>query len=241
MKIHLVTFSNKSWYDDTDYYGPSLKRLTESALNNGVNEVHSYNEENLPVSEDILNYMLENRRSGFGFYSWKPIVILDTLQKLPEGDVVLYHDVGRPNYNYEIKKDVNPLIRTIVNEYNGVGVVAGEWLHRNWCKRHCFQAMGCDYEEYWGINQLTANWNIWQKNSIVLEIVNLWKNWCLTPSVVDTKSFVDTNIELDNFSEHRWDQAILTNIIRKYELNNIGIKPLPLLSRVWEKNINNWL
>jgi len=239
MKIHLVTFSNKSWYDDTDYYGPSLKRLTESALNNGVNEVHSYNEENLPISEDILNCMLENRRSGFGFYSWKPIVILDTLQKLPGGDIVLYHDVGRPNYNYEIKKDVNPLIRTIVNEYNGIGVVAGEWLHRNWCKRHCFQAMGYDNKDFWHITQLTANWHIWEKNTLSLDIVHLWKNWCLTPSVVDTKSFVDREIELEGFSEHRWDQAILTNIIRKYELDGI-VKRLPSKPG-WEKNINNWL
>jgi hypothetical protein len=215
MKIHLVTFSNKSWYDDTDYYGLSLKRLTESALKYGVDEVHSYNEENLPVSEDILNYMLENRRSGFGFYSWKPVVILDTLQKIPDGDVVLYHDVGRPDYKYEIKKDVNPLINTVINEYNGVGVVFGLWMHKTWCKRHCFQAMGCDNEDYWNLHQLTANWNIWQKSTIPLEIVNLWKNWCLTPSVVDTNSFADKNIELEGFDQHRWDQAILTNLIKK--------------------------
>ena len=236
MKIHLVTFSNKSWYDDTDYYGLSLKRLTESALKYGVDEVHSYNEENLPVSEDILNYMLENRRSGFGFYSWKPVVILDTLQKIPDGDVVLYHDVGRPDYKYEIKKDVNPLINTVINEYNGVGVVFGLWMHKTWCKRHCFQAMGCDNEDYWNLHQLTANWNIWQKSTIPLEIVNLWKNLCLTPCVVDTNSFADKNIELEGFDQHRWDQAILTNLIKKY-----NIEPLPSHLEAWEKDINNWL
>jgi hypothetical protein len=241
MKTHLVTFSNKLWYDDIDYYGPSLKKLTESALNHGIDKIHSYNEENLPVSKDILSYMLENRRSGFGFYSWKPIVILDTLQKIPDNDIILYHDVGRPEYNYEIKKDLYPLFNTIIKEYQGIGVVASGWTHKMWCKRYCYQVMGCDNENYWNLQQLTANWNIWQKNPLAYEVVEHWKKWCSHREVVDTNSHIDRSIELDTFNEHRWDQAILTNIIKYYTDLNIGIKPLPFFGNVWEKDINNWL
>jgi len=237
MKIHLVLFNNTRY---TEYYSPSYTKLTESALKYGVSEIHYYDETNLPVDEDTLNYLKANPR-GFGYYSWKPVVINDTLDKIEMGDIALYHDVGRPEYNYEIKSDLNPLIDTIIKEHHGVGVVAGGWSHKMWCKRYCYQAMGCDNENYWNLQQLTANWNIWQKNPLACEIVKQWKKWCSNREVVDTDSHVDRSIELDTFDEHRWDQAILTNLIKYYTDLEIGIKPLPFKGGVWEKDINNWL
>lgn len=237
MKIHLVLFNNSK---NVEYYTPSLTRLTESALKYGVDEIHYYDENNLPVDEDTLNYLKNNPR-GFGYYSWKPVVVDAVLDKIENGDVVLYHDVGRPDYKYEIKKDLYPLVNTIINEYQGVGVVAGGWWHKTWCKRYCYQAMGCDNERYWGLRQLTANWNIWQKNPLACRIVKRWKEWCAKRDVVDTDTNVDRSIELEGFDEHRWDQAILTNIIKHYTDLNIGIKPLPFKEGVWEKDINNWL
>lgn len=237
MKIHLALFYNTINYE---YYIPSLTKLSESALKHGIDKIHIYTEENLPLDKDTLIYFKDNPR-GCGFYSWKPIVISTALDEIEIGDVILYHDTGRPNYNYEIKKDVRPLVNTVINEYQGIGVVAGGWSHRMWCKRYCYQAMNCDNENYWNLQHLTANWNIWQKNSLAQEIILKWKYWCSQKEVVDTDSHVNKNTELEGFEEHRWDQAILTNIIKYYTDLNIGIRPLPFKEGVWEKDINNWL
>jgi len=40
------------------------------------------------------------------------------------------------------------------------------------------------------------------------------------------------------YKEHRWDQAIITNIIEKY--SEFGIRRIPNPG-VWEKDINNFI
>ena len=118
MNIHLVLFHTKSAYSQEGYYNESVNRLIDTFKENGGDVIHTYTEETIPFdNDDVKNYFEKYRNDAFGFYAFKPLIILDVMSKIPDGDVILYHDAGRPEYNYSFKKNIRPLIDTVVMCY----------------------------------------------------------------------------------------------------------------------------
>ena len=71
----------------------SLKRIGRQAKRLGIfDEVILYTPDKLP--EYILKGPLMQYRRGGGYWSWKPAIIHETLQRADEGDVVVYVDAG---------------------------------------------------------------------------------------------------------------------------------------------------
>ena len=240
MIVNLVTFMTDSKFGKENYYVNSVRRLFESSKKFGVEHFHLYTPKSLPVSDYILNFMHDTSEHGFGYYSWKPIIILDVMNKISDGDVILYHDAGREEYNYEFKKDFNFLINDVVKNHGGVGIPVGPFKHKQYCKRDCFINMNCNEERYWNLTQVSANWSIWQKNSLSLKLLNEWKDNCLDPrGTVTTHSTSGPLSDFSDYIEHRHDQAILTNLANKYAFEDRGIGLLTTVG--WEKDINNFI
>jgi len=240
MDIHLACFCTSEKFGKKNYYAESIKKLFDSAKTFGIKHFHAYNEKLLPIGEHVRRYMENTKDSGYGFYSWKPLVILDVFDKIKYGDVVIYHDSGRVEYKYEFRKDVTKLVDSVVQNYKGVGIASSHWEHKDWCKRDCFVHMNCNEERYWNLKHLNASWSIWQKNEISIDILNEWKNYCFDPrGTVTTWDTSGPLSDFDSFKEHRWDQAILTNVVHKY----IFDKRIPGVFEYtggWEKDINNF-
>jgi hypothetical protein len=238
MDIHIVIFFTKTKFNLDKFYTDNIKSIIESAKQFNISNFHLYSPDNLPVSKYTLDYMNNTYNPGFGFYSWKPIIILDVMKKIKKGDVVLYHDGGRKEYEYGFRKDINKLVNKVIKEHNGVGVGIGEWPHHLLCKKECFIEMGCDESRYWNLKQVAANWSIWENNPLSLEILNEWKKWCFDPIGVIDDEYQNIQSEYPDFIGHRHDQAILTNIIYKYHFEGKGITPLTMNENRWEKDIN---
>lgn len=235
MKIHLVCFNTKYAYGIENYYEESYERLSKSFLENGGDEIHHYTEENIPTNDFEKQFYEKYKTDYFGFYSFKPLIILDVFNKIPFGDVVLYHDVGRPEYNFEFKKNIRNTAMLVNKEYLGIGVGRGMFSHNEYTRDDCFKLMNCDDVNLRNSFQLAANWGFYQKNHMVVEFINLWKHWCFTYDVVRTEHDGEKNHI--NFKSHRWDQSILTNLHFLYNLET-----LPNLNEFsWEKDINNFL
>jgi hypothetical protein len=234
MKIHLVLFHTKSAYGREGYYDESVNRLINTFKENGGDEVHTYTEETVPFdNNDIKNYFEQYKNDAFGFYAFKPLIILDVMSKIPDGDVILYHDAGRPEYNFSFKKNIRPLVNIVVNHYQGIGLCEGGWSHNQLTKDKCFKLMGCDNEYVRKKYQLAANWGVYEKNPKCLSFLNDWKKWCLTHEAICT-SINEQNHE--GFTRHTWDQSILTNLFHLYSL-----KTLSYVDHGWEKDINNFI
>lgn len=180
---------------------------------------------------------LFTEKRGLGYWGWKPFLILDEFSKIDDGDVVLYHDAGRPCYDWRIEYDVNPLVEHVVKHHRGLGIVFGPWNHGKMTKRDCFVKMRCDQPEYHRHRQVSATWGIFQKNAFCREVLEEWRDWIVDPSriVTDDVSAVE---EHDFYQHHRHDQSILTNILIRKILN----KEYTAMKHVgYEKNINNIL
>jgi hypothetical protein len=226
-------FSTNLKFGIEDYYAPSAINLIESAKKFGVEHFHLYSPEMLTISESDLQYMYDNSDTGFGFYMWKPIIILDVLEKVKKGDVIIYHDAGRREYKYSFKKDINILVQQVVDHYEGIGLGVGRWNNNQYTKDKCFKLMNCDREDIRNKPQVAANWCIFQNNTKSLELVQQWKNWCLNRQVVCSPV---NEINHEEYIRHTWDQSILTNLFYMH-----NIKPIPYTTVGWEKDINNFI
>jgi hypothetical protein len=229
-------------YGKENYYASSIKNLIESSKQFNVEHFHIYTPEMLDIDDSTLQYMKDNHDPGFGFYMWKPLIILDVMKQINDGDVVLYHDAGRPEYDFNFKKDINNLVNRVIKDYGGVGVAQGGYPHHQYCKRDCFIEMDCNSDKYWNKKHLSATWSVWQKNDLALEILEQWKYYCSYPLKIISSN--DTNGPISDFSDfvgHRHDQAILTNLIYKYQLKTDNVVR-PLIGAFgWEKDINNFI
>jgi hypothetical protein len=234
MNIHLVIFHTKVAYGKEGYYDESVNRLVNTFKENGGNEVHIYTEDNIPFgNDDIKNWFEQHKSQAFGFYAFKPLVILDVMSKISEGDVIIYHDAGRPEYNFSFKKPLQPLIDSVVKNHQGIGLGEGGWLHNQYTKDKCFKLMDCDNEDIRGKNMMVATWGVFEKNLKALSFLIDWRKWCLNHDVICT-SVNEQNHE--GFVRHTWDQSILTNLFHLYSLQK-----LPNVNKGWEKDINSFI
>lgn len=241
MKVNFVTFFTDTKFGQQNYYTESVKRLVESAKKWGVENFDLYTPDNLPVSTAVKKWMTDTYDPGYGFYSWKPLVILESFKHMDYGDVALYYDAGRPEYNYEFRKDFNPLINKVISQYNGIGVAQGPFINKQWCKEDCFQVMECTDEKYYNANHLCATWHIWEKSNLTIEVLEKWLLYCFHPSgIVTTDDKTKILSTYPGFTQHRWDQAILTNLLLKYKYEKNLFTPLIETPDKWEKDINNF-
>ena len=85
-------------------------------------------------------------KRGFGWYAWKPYVILDALTRSEPGDVVLYVDADTVPIS-----SLAPLYDRCISD-GGIMLFASEG-HRQYeyCKRDCYVVMGQDATRYYDV------------------------------------------------------------------------------------------
>jgi len=233
MNIHLVAFAS----------GNCVKgqtKIVNSALENGFKQenIHIFGAHD--VFDDpfvIENHHIFKEKKGAGYWAWKPFIILKVMQNIPMGDVIVYHDSGRPCYDWKFTKCMKPFVEYVCEHHGGVGITFGPFKHGNWTKHDCFEVMGCDEHKFRNHNQASATWGVWQKNVLSVSILNEWLRWMMTPSriVTDDKSIIAN--EREHFKHHRHDQSILTNIILRLHFEG-KYNNLIRSKGVYEKNIN---
>ena len=73
-----------------------LERIGEQAISTDwFKKVYLYSENDLSLDfKEKVSYLLKKNIRGFGYWIWKPQVILQTLSQMRDGDVLLYADAG---------------------------------------------------------------------------------------------------------------------------------------------------
>lgn len=206
----------------------ALSRIAEQAkAMNFFDEIRVYQEDALDES------FLETWRSvmkpcirGFGYWCWKPYVILRTLESLPEGSTLLYCDVGchfnlegvnRLRYYYE-ELENDPLgIKAFPAYSSSIGV-----QERRWTKGDVFDYFCCRNNKAITETPQLASGHIFCKKSA--STVQFMRDWY--QAYLDNYSLIDDSESkspnLSGFIENRHDQSIFSIL---YKLR--GGTPLP--------------
>lgn len=83
-------------YGDNGYELAKAKICEEARTTGEFDDIISYGRDDL--SEELLHSEIINIKRGGGLWSWKPAVILSTIEKYSDGDIIVYCDAGSTLY-----------------------------------------------------------------------------------------------------------------------------------------------
>jgi hypothetical protein len=205
----------------------TLKRFGEQAKQMSVYDgVFLYTEEDL--RNDFCSHFQDKfKLRGFGYWAWKPQVILQTMDKLQDGDILQYTDAGC---------HLNPGGLARLNDYfemtdkSGNGILAfimGGANEKEWTKGDLFDYFDVRNNKAIFPGQVVSTLLFAKKTKDSMELIKKW----LQVFYYDFSLVDDTpsrKLNFDEFKEHRHDQSVWSILVK---LNNI-----PCLSHMEQYN-----
>lgn len=163
--------------------------------------------------------VLRKRVRGFGFYSWKPQVIQQSLRALPEGSLLVYVD-GGSHLDSGGEGRFKDYLKKCHSSESGVLAFETHWLERNWTKGDLLDHFAVrDNPLVTETGQIQAGLLFLRNSAQTRAFVDSWARvfWDNFSLVDDTPS---RSPNLEGFIEHRHDQSVFSLLakIRGIEL-----------------------
>ncbi len=231
----LTVFLSYAHGDEVFFQNQNM--LSFSTINRGIDVVHLYRRSHIdPVFYRQHENILTQPR-GAGYWLWKPYFILKTMERYPEGSILIYGDCGVV-FNQPITKLLNALKghdRILV----GQGKPAPLRRH---LKKEVHQALKIE-----GNDAVLNRQNIWGFFIILVNnaknraYIKKWLGLCMQKDLITDAPF-DAQIQESGFEYHQHDQSLLSvveaqspkdektliipkNILRSYGVHNYHRHP----------------
>lgn len=221
MRIHLVSYATRIFRHRQWFLGASAK------VNHIVDEVTHWSPRKLIRSgfnSAVPELSLSER--GSGFWSWKPFIILETLTRIPDGDLVIYCDVGRKYPYLMLSQKLTPFERWMEsNEQEFLPGVYIPWLGRSelWTKREAFIRTGFFNQDALQSIPIQASFSLWRNGPATRDFVSEWLSWCSQRNLISDDPGNGNEPESSEFIGHRHDQSLLTLCCQKYGIKALSI------------------
>jgi len=215
----------------------SLKRIKKQALEIGVfDKIYCWDESNLGRNfwkkwKHIMPFNGSDYKSA-GFFIWKPQIVMQVLEKMQEGDILLYCDVGCHLHKYGRKKMLEYV--DICNN-NNLGILCfhtGQ-LERKYTKGDVFDYFGCrNNVEIYNTEQLGASVIFFKKCEKCLTFVENWRQLFFDNfELCGMGESISPNF--DDFIASRHDQSIFSILAKQNNasvIDGIELVPFPITS-----------
>lgn len=215
---YLVFFGN----DDFKYKSLLLKREAESC--GWFDEVIAHTPESI---SDFLNqhqdFVRENKK-GYGYWIWKPYIVLDLLNRIDDGDCVFYMDSGGSiidHKKYRFDEYLN-----VLNKSERPIIAFGEqspYMEKQFQKMTVLKQFGLDRnEDFLNSGHIEANVFICKKTEFTVRFFQEW----LSLMVHNNYSLVhehDDLEQLDCFIGTRHDQSLFSILCKIHQVNIMPI------------------
>lgn len=157
---------------------------------------------------------LESNKRGFGYWLWKPFIIKTFLDKLDDGDILVYADAGC-SMNPFGKIRLFEYMNMLHNNPENYGIISFQLNNHpeiEWSKRDV-----CEYfeatEDMLQSTQCMATSVIIKKNEHSQMIINKWYETACNYSLINDEVNANESLQL---KEHRHDQSIYSMLVKKY-------------------------
>jgi hypothetical protein len=205
-KIKVLTFATGNFID-------SAKKLIAQVNSIGIKDAKLLFDEDLSKEFKEEHQYLFRHKKGYGYYIWKPYIIIEELKKLKDDEILVYIDATDfPSASFfdHVLEHFKTNDMMLVNR--------GYGPHGLWTKRDTFVLMGCDNEDYWNKTQLEAGLICLRNNQFNIDFMNEWFSFCKNEQIISNSENQSGLSNLDGFIDHRQDQSILTNLQIKHNL-----------------------
>jgi hypothetical protein len=170
---------------------------------------------------------------GYGYWCWKPQVILQAFDQMSDGDLLQYTDTGchlNPNgkdrlleyFDYTENYHKGLLIFKTVRPTQPLddGRPLPEWTESMWCKGDVLDYFNVrDRQDICDTPTTGAGIIFFQKNEFTVDFVNRWLNIIKENfNLIDDSPSVSPNSE--NFIDHRHDQSLFSILCKLNDIDN---------------------
>ena len=230
---YFITFGHQQHFIDAG------KRLTEQAKQLNVFDHHAFYMENdlmrIPPFWDAHGEYVRTNRM-YGFFIWKPYIVLDMLEKMNNGDVLWYADSG---CEIDTETDEEGLAR-VKNEFldfialaiKDEKIIASYCnVEKKMCKMDLIAELGLqDNMDYMNSLQIQSTSFVLVKSPVVMTVIREWCRLSSNYHLLDDSPSIIPNF--DGFDGHRHDQSIFSLLVKKYNLqSNVSLHETMCLSR----------
>ena len=195
--------------------------------------------EGLPESEqyriknyEYLRHKLEYENIPFnprwlasGCFMWKPIMIKEALQRIPEDSFLVYHDLNIRKYKHYTKNiSTSPL--ELVNLLERRGSVLAFRQYGKYIQMDIKQKIICDFSLQSNHLGLWAGCLILKNDSYSSRFVSQWADLCTEENTLPIPD-TEQRVPQESFCGHSADQALLTALVSQRRGDNmVSIKTI---------------
>jgi hypothetical protein len=222
MRKYVTSYGTKAYYNSLDILGDSAIGI------GGADEFVKYTYDDLKDSafftenKDIMlrpiNGDWSDKAKAIHYWIWKPYIILETMKRCKDGDIVLYLDAG-----VKVINNLNPLFEIAkTNTYMTFSISKKpEYYHNHsmFTKRDCFILMGLDEPFYWNTRMRHAAFSAWMKTEQNVTFLNEWQNYMTDSRIVTDDDNTCGYPNLPDFKYHLYDQSIFSLLCTKYGMD----------------------
>uniref|UniRef100_A0A6C0B7V2 Nucleotide-diphospho-sugar transferase domain-containing protein n=1 Tax=viral metagenome TaxID=1070528 RepID=A0A6C0B7V2_9ZZZZ len=156
---------------------------------------------------------ITKHKRGFGYWLWKPYLILKTMNQLKDGEIILYLDCGCELDLSEKKYLIDSI--EIVKKDKIIGSDT-QCMEKVWNKRDLIEFLDMDKDEHTSSSQRQAGALMIFVCDETRKLVNEWYQLsCDYHNIDDSPSILPNCTE---FKEHRHDQSIFSLLTKKYNV-----------------------
>lgn len=211
---YLVFFGN----NDFKYKSLLLKREAESC--GWFDEIIAHTPES--ISEFLSqhqDFVRENKR-GYGYWIWKPYIVLDLLRRINDGDCVFYIDSGASIMNH-MKNRFDEYLNILNQSERPIIAFGGNspYLEKQFQKMTILKRFGLDGDEnFLNSGQIESGVFACKKTDFTVRFFEEWlalmleNNYCL----IDDRDHLE---QLEGFIENRHDQSLFSILCKHHQVN----------------------
>lgn len=198
----------------------ALKRIESQAYSmNFFDDIRVLDETKLPTDfKTRWKQQLVKGNRGFGYWVWKPYLILKTLENLPDKSTLLYCDAGC-HLNPRGRKKLLKYYDELSTDRFGIKAFPVFSLfypnpERYWTKGDLLSHFSCrERHDITESTQIEATHILFRKDNFSLDVVRQWYQLFLADfSLIDDSPSKSGNME--GFREHRHDQSVFSLLFK---------------------------
>lgn len=213
MKVQIVTFGSRpDW-------SPALKRIKSQAKRHPlISGISIYDQKNIRTLQTLKqhhNFINSNKR-GFGYWIWKPAIMLDTIRHLEIGDFLIYLDAGCEINPKE--KATQRLVDYLIESRDSEGLSFKlPYFEKDWTNPDVFKKFAGSEGNF----QTLATVILLRKTENSQIILHEWLDALTENEYENVIDRLPTFQSHSSFQEHRHDQAIWSLLSKKWDFKAI--------------------
>jgi hypothetical protein len=198
-------------------YRLSAKRIREEAISSQFfDRVCVYDDLNssIGLGEFIGQNQLLLRMRGYGYWAWKPRLLLEIFELSKPGDIICYADSGCQisHFGAEIFKRNVAQCR----ENGALFFHMSEYVEKNWSKSKLIEYLGAlGNKEVTDTPMIQATYFYLEVNKKNYNLLTNWANLTVVNNYALINDDDSYGVEGANFVEHRHDQSILSILVKQ--------------------------